>query len=281
MFTPRKNIWQVLNMPQPYQQLHEQDGNHQALNEGSHIIQMPTPCYQTCATSDRHHIPIPILPTLLAVTLVQVGLLVAVFVVPVFWNTLPASTNAFSVLQYLYVVCWALITALTWHIVDEFHRIWLLGYHHFHRSTQHLHSASFFIYTGGLMMFTVLGAAVRDYCPNGALSPCGEHITLAPVTYQQMIVVLLSLLSLLITLKLANEVYRFNQNEVPADVLVDDLGIRLSQASSYCGTGDVGAMRTVLDAQSSMINYLKTRLDVLNRQGMLLANELEEHVVVA
>jgi hypothetical protein len=34
-----------------------------------------------------------------------------------------------------------------------------------------------------------------------------------------------------------DDVYRFNQQELPPDVLVDDLGVRLSQASSFAGAG--------------------------------------------
>ena len=37
----------------------------------------------------------------------------------------------------------------------------------------------------------------------------------------------------------AGDVYRFNESDLPADVLVDDLGVRLSQSTLYVGIGSV------------------------------------------
>jgi hypothetical protein len=53
-----------------------------------------------------------------------------------------------------------------------------------------------------LVLYTVLATAVRDYCPAGALGPCGEHVHLVPVNYQQIIVVALTLCSFIFNIRL-------------------------------------------------------------------------------
>lgn len=51
----------------------------------------------------------------------------------------------------------------------------------------------------------ILGTAVRDYCTVDAITACGKHIHLSPVNYQQIIVVLLTLIALLLNVKLIGE----------------------------------------------------------------------------
>ena len=51
----------------------------------------------------------------------------------------------------------------------------------------------------------VLGTAVRDYCEGGATAACGEHVKLSPVNYQQIVVLLLTALALILTVKLVGK----------------------------------------------------------------------------
>ncbi|KAK4292981.1 hypothetical protein Pmani_034290 [Petrolisthes manimaculis] len=224
--------------------------------------------------SQDHHHPLPVIPALYTKLLLMVILTASGFLIPVF-HTKETGTDSFSVLQYLHIIIWAIVTVLTWYIKAEHKKSRIIGYHNFYNLTRHLHRSTFYILSGGNVLLVVVGSLVSDYCLGGSSSRCSTMMPLSPVNYQQFIFIIEVAMAIPFIVKHIVDVVRFNMAAAPPDSLADDLALRLSSPDSYVGVRGPSDPELVLERQADLLQVLRYRNSVLTQQVYTLTQQLQ------
>ncbi|XP_045596955.1 transmembrane protein 192-like [Procambarus clarkii] len=224
---------------------------------------------------EHHHYPLPIIPALYTKLLILIVLPAGGFLVPVFQHSSPGTTDAFSALQYLHVVIWGFVMALTWYIKAEHKKSRILGYHDFYNMTRHLHRVTFYILSGGNVILIVLGSLVKDYCLGDSTSSCSMEISLTPVNYQQIIFIMEIFFAIPFVIKHIVDVVRFNVADSPPDTLAEDVALRFTHPDSYVGVRGPSNLEWVLERQADLLQVLRYRNSVLTQQVYMLSQQIQ------
>ncbi|XP_076043042.1 transmembrane protein 192 isoform X3 [Oratosquilla oratoria] len=206
----------------------------------------------------------------------EVGLLCGCFLIPAFHHVVAHVSSAFSAIQYLHVIVWAIDLILTWYIKAEHKHSRLLGYADFYKYTRHYHRLTFYILSSGHVVLIIIASVTADYCLQDALSACSTGVSLAPVNYQQIIIVIEVACAVPFVIKHIVEVGRFNQREDPPDVLAGDVSYQLHGPQYVLRLRDDDEVLKVLERQADLIQGLKYRNAVLNQRVYALSQQLQQ-----
>ncbi|XP_076043041.1 transmembrane protein 192 isoform X2 [Oratosquilla oratoria] len=169
-----------------------------------------------------------------------------------------------------------LVMILTWYIKAEHKHSRLLGYADFYKYTRHYHRLTFYILSSGHVVLIIIASVTADYCLQDALSACSTGVSLAPVNYQQIIIVIEVACAVPFVIKHIVEVGRFNQREDPPDVLAGDVSYQLHGPQYVLRLRDDDEVLKVLERQADLIQGLKYRNAVLNQRVYALSQQLQQ-----
>ncbi|CAL4069170.1 unnamed protein product [Meganyctiphanes norvegica] len=225
---------------------------------------------------DKEHTPLSVIPALYTKLLLLVSLVSGGFLIPVFHHVFNHVTDAFSWLQYVHVIVWAITLVLTWYIKAEHKSSRILGYHEFYNSTRHLHRITFYVLSGGNVLLIILGNLVNDYCLEDPLSSCSVNLDLSPVNYQQIIFLLEICTAVPFVIKHIVLVARFNAAGLIPDVLAEDMALRFNTSDSYVGVRGPSSCEWVLERQADLLQVLRHRNSILTQQLYALTQQIQQ-----